>query len=80
MREFSTIKPSRSWQQRFSQGFFMTVKAPRSSMHSKHLYSPQKKVERISEGLSMLLGSRLGILVAKCTSTAFAISRPRKHY
>jgi len=46
-----TIKPSRSWLQRIPQGFLMTVKAPRGLMHSKHLYSPQKEVERMSEEL-----------------------------
>ncbi|MEG4911635.1 hypothetical protein QUB12_00800 [Microcoleus sp. B7-D4] len=30
----STIKPSRSWQQRFSQEFLMTVKAPRGSLQA----------------------------------------------
>ena len=29
----------------------MTVKAPRGLIHSKHLYSPQNEVERMSEGL-----------------------------
>jgi hypothetical protein len=29
----------------------MTVKAPRGLTHSKHLYSPQKWLERMSEGL-----------------------------
>ena len=51
MREFSTIKPSRSWQQRLPPELLMTVKAPRGLMHSKHLYSPQNEVERMSEGL-----------------------------
>jgi len=40
-----------SWQQRLPPGFLMTVKAPRGLTHSKRLYSPEKWLERMSEGL-----------------------------
>src|SRR4028119_77475 len=43
-----------SWQQRLPPEFLMTVKAPCSLTHSKHLYSPQKRLERIREGAPAL--------------------------
>lgn len=56
--------PSHFWQQRLPPGFLMTVKAPRALTHSKRLYSPEKWLERMSEGLQCL-GDRLGILLAQ---------------
>jgi len=45
--------PSRSCP-RLPQRFLMTVKAPRGLTHSKHLYSPEKWLEPMSEGLQCL--------------------------
>jgi hypothetical protein len=56
--------PSRSWRSRLPQGFLMTVKAPRGLTHSKHLYSPEKWLEPMSEGLQCL-GDRLGTLLVQ---------------
>jgi len=42
----------------------MTVKAPRGLTHSKHLYSPEKWLEPMSEGLQCL-GARLGTLLVQ---------------
>jgi hypothetical protein len=56
--------PSRSRQQRLPQEFLMTVKAPRCLTHSKHLYSPEKWLEPMSEGLQSL-GARLGTLLVQ---------------
>jgi len=56
--------PSRSWQQPLPQGFLMTVKAPRGLTHSKRLYSPEKWLERMNEGLQCL-GSRLRTLLVQ---------------
>ncbi len=42
----------------------MTVKAPRGLTHSKRLYSPEKWLEPMSEGLQCL-GSRLGTLLVQ---------------
>ncbi|MEG4294964.1 DUF72 domain-containing protein [Microcoleus sp. C2C3] len=42
----------------------MTVKAPRGLTHSKHLYSPEKWLEPMSEGLQCL-GDRLGTLLVQ---------------
>ena len=56
--------PSRSWRWRLPQEFLMTVKAPRCLTHSKHLYSPEKWLEPMSEGLQCL-GARLGTLLVQ---------------
>ena len=42
----------------------MAVKAPRCLTHSKHLYSPEKWLEPMSEGLQCL-GARLGTLLVQ---------------
>lgn len=42
----------------------MTVKAPCGLTHSKRLYSPEKWLERMSDGLQCL-GDRLGILLVQ---------------
>jgi hypothetical protein len=55
----------------------MTVKAPRGLTHSKHLYSPEKWLERMSERLQCF-GDRLGTLLVQlspqfgCDSTRLA--------
>jgi hypothetical protein len=46
------------------QGFLMSVKAPCGLTHSKRLYSPQKWLARIREGLKCW-GDRLGILLVQ---------------
>lgn len=53
-----------NWQQRLPEGFLMTVKAPRNLTHYQRLYSPEKWLERISQGIACL-GSRLGILLVQ---------------
>ena len=55
--------PSRSWRSHLPQGFLMTVKAPRGLTHSKHLYSPEKWLEPMSEGLQW--GARLATLLVQ---------------
>ena len=59
--------PSRSWRSRLPQGFLMTVKAPRGLMHSKHLYSPEKWLQPMSEGLQCL-GDPLATLLVQLSA------------
>jgi uncharacterized protein YecE (DUF72 family) len=49
----------------------MTVKAPRGLTHSKHLYSPEKWLEPMSEALQCL-GSRLGVLLVQLSPQVLA--------
>lgn len=67
-----------NWRHRLPQGFLMTVKAPRGLTHSKRLYSPEKWLARIGEGLKCL-GSRLGILLVQL-SPQFACDSARLEY
>ena len=53
-----------NWRERLPQGFLMTVKAPRGLTHSKHLYSPEKWLEGMSERLQCF-GDRLGTLLVQ---------------
>lgn len=67
-----------NWQQRLPQGFLMTVKAPRNLTHYQRLYSPEKWLERISQGLKCL-GDQLGILLVQL-SPHFSYDLPRLAY
>ncbi|MEG4805351.1 DUF72 domain-containing protein [Microcoleus sp. ARI1-B5] len=67
-----------NWRQRLPQGFLMTVKAPRGLTHSKRLYSPEKWLARIGEGVKCL-GDRLGILLVQL-SPQFACDCARLTY
>jgi uncharacterized protein YecE (DUF72 family) len=66
------------WRRRAGDGFLMSVKAPRGLTHQRRLYSPERWIDRISEGLARL-GDRRGPLLVQL-SPRFPIDLPRLDY
>ncbi|HEV7994322.1 MAG TPA: DUF72 domain-containing protein [Gemmatimonadaceae bacterium] len=66
------------WRRRPGESFLMSVKAPRGLTHQRRLYSPERWIGRISEGLAKL-GDRRGPLLVQL-SPRFSIDLPRLDY
>jgi uncharacterized protein YecE (DUF72 family) len=66
------------WRRSLPAGFVMTVKAPRALTHGARLYGPERWLERVARGLS-LLGERAGVLLVQLPPT-FAYDYDRLGY
>ena len=66
------------WETQLPSGFLMTVKAPRGLTHAKRLYSPERWLQTVYEGMNCLKGNR-GVLLVQLPP-AFAYDYARLAY
>ena len=67
------------WRRRLSDGFVMSVKAPRGLTHGARLYAPERWIERLTHGWHEL-GSRRGVLLVQLPPTQERDDRRLDHF